>query len=366
MFRRTLADRVDRTSSPLPRNRHRWSTAFAALALSAMVAPSLVGSRAVAAPRGKAAKAPHAKATSAKRTTTSPAARAKTAGRASAATRRAPKVAAPVPNQSGKIAVLTFRGDDGDDIRDQVARLLRKRGLDVTTELRPVDTAVQYRDMAATLNLAAYVEGDVRGDEQRGRAKLQVRSGLSGRRIASTTLSETWNRLPSEIDQKLWSKLGAALAHSCAAASKYVHRRRSSPMRINAGTPLETRPWSSWVPTTTRPWRRRRTGPSARVPRPKWRRTPARTRPPRAPGHPRPVRPGQSRARASSALRDRNVDERGRFSGDRGAGPSTGRRGIAPPHAAGAAWGPRCRAGAVGKRVGPRQGELLPRAPKAR
>ena len=38
---------------------------------------------------------------------------------------------------------------------------LRAKGLKVITNLRPVDSAEQYREMALTLNLVAYVDGGI-------------------------------------------------------------------------------------------------------------------------------------------------------------------------------------------------------------
>src|SRR5262249_12446681 len=72
---------------------------------------------------------------------------------------RAPPAGAPAV--SGKVAVFEFKGDDAALVHEGVVGALRARGLAVTTSLRPVDSAEQYREMAATLDLAAYVDGAV-------------------------------------------------------------------------------------------------------------------------------------------------------------------------------------------------------------
>ena len=62
---------------------------------------------------------------------------------------------------SGKVALFGFKGDGAARVQQAVVSTLRTRGLQVTTGLRPVDTAEQYREMAATLRLAAYIDGSV-------------------------------------------------------------------------------------------------------------------------------------------------------------------------------------------------------------
>src|SRR5262245_10521705 len=60
---------------------------------------------------------------------------------------------------SGKIAVFPIRFDDDHSISAQLQRLLRARGLEVVTDVRPVDTPEQYREVAGTLSLAALIGG---------------------------------------------------------------------------------------------------------------------------------------------------------------------------------------------------------------
>ena len=73
------------------------------------------------------------------------------------------------PAVSGKVAVFGFTGDGAARVQQVVVSTLRTRGLQVTTSLRPVDSAEQYREMAATLRLAAYIDGTVGADGSRGR-----------------------------------------------------------------------------------------------------------------------------------------------------------------------------------------------------
>ncbi|HEY8926310.1 MAG TPA: hypothetical protein VIU64_18140 [Polyangia bacterium] len=144
------------------------------------------------------------------------------------------------PNQGGRVVIFPFPGDDG-TLSTQVSQLLAARGLEVLTDVKPVDTAGQYRDLATTLHLAAYVEGNLSGTEDKARAVVRVRSGYSGRKVREVTFKDSLENLPREISDGLWPKLGPSLAHACAEASRPRRKVRGA-LVINAGTPIETVP----------------------------------------------------------------------------------------------------------------------------
>ena len=73
-------------------------------------------------------------------------------------THKVPEKPTAIPVTKGKVAVFAFKGDDGDAVRAEVVHILRAKGLDVMTSLRPVDSAAQFREMADTLDLAAYID----------------------------------------------------------------------------------------------------------------------------------------------------------------------------------------------------------------
>ena len=154
---------------------------------------------------------------------------------ASADTRSKSKGKADGPNVSGKVAVLGFTGDGAARVQQVVVSTLRTRGLQVTTGLRPVDSAGQYREMAATLRLAAYIDGSVGGDGSQ--ATVNVRSGMTGRRIASVHFSGERSALASDVGNGLWPRTGSQLARLCAEAAK--RKGGGKAMRINAGTQVE-------------------------------------------------------------------------------------------------------------------------------
>jgi hypothetical protein len=145
-----------------------------------------------------------------------------------------------VPNQQGKLVLFGFRNDDGEQISRQVGQLLGSRGLEVMTGVRRVDTSEQFRDVATHLGLVAYVDGDVRGNDAKLKVTVRLRNGYSGRTMSQAVFTESRPNLTREISDKLWTKLGPALARACKDAEK--PRKKSRTLQINAGTPIETVP----------------------------------------------------------------------------------------------------------------------------
>ena len=85
--------------------------------------------------------------------------------------------------------MFTFAGEGGHRVQQQVVSSLRAKGLKVITNLRPVDSAEQYREMAVTLNLVAYLDGEYVGEGDQASATVYVRSGVTGLRAVSTTFA---------------------------------------------------------------------------------------------------------------------------------------------------------------------------------
>ena len=149
----------------------------------------------------------------------------------------APKEEAPIVVAGGKVAMFAFTGDDAEPIRRQVTHLLKSKGMKIMTSLRPVDSAEQYREMSVTLNLVAYIDGEVTIDGNDGSATIYVRNGATGMRTASATVAAERHQLATSIGKELWERLGPALSQACADAAK-PRKAGREPMRINAGTPL--------------------------------------------------------------------------------------------------------------------------------
>ncbi len=156
--------------------------------------------------------------------------------------RPAPKCVAapkeePIVVAGAKVAMFAFSGDDAEPIRRQIQHLFKSKGLKINTALRAVDSAEQYREMAVTLNLIAYVDGEVEIDGAEASVTIFIRSGTTGLRIASATLAGDRHELAANVGKELWAQVGPALGRAFADAAK-PRKLEHEPMRINAGTPL--------------------------------------------------------------------------------------------------------------------------------
>jgi hypothetical protein len=150
-----------------------------------------------------------------------------------------------VPEKPGaraqsKVAVFVFKGDDFfEPIRAAVVRTLRKQRLNVTAELRPADSAAQYREMSYSSKLAVFVDGEVSGQGTRQTVTIRLRSGVTGQYFASAKFSGATPDVVGNIGNALWSRVGSAILRACTSAAK-PRRRESEPMYIEAGSPLDT------------------------------------------------------------------------------------------------------------------------------
>jgi len=141
---------------------------------------------------------------------------------------------------AGKVAVFTFKGDDVfEPIRAAVVRTLRKQQLNVTAALRPADSPAQYREMSYSSNLAVFIEGEVSGEGARQTVLIRLRSGVTGQHFTSAKFSGSTQAIVGAIGNALWSRVGSAIVRTCSNAAK-PRRRESTPMYIEAGSPLDT------------------------------------------------------------------------------------------------------------------------------
>ena len=142
-------------------------------------------------------------------------------------------------NPEGKVVLLPIRDDDDRSFTSQVERLMRARGVEVVTDVRGVDTPEQFRELATHLGIAAFVEGNLKEREGDAISKVtvQVRSGYTGRKLTAITFRETKLHLRAQMEDKLWPKIGPAIARACVDANK-PRKRDRAPMMIQAGIPL--------------------------------------------------------------------------------------------------------------------------------
>jgi hypothetical protein len=140
---------------------------------------------------------------------------------------------------ASKIALLDFRGDNVEQIRGQVLKVLKTKVREVSANLRPPDTTEQYRDMGAALDLALYVHGQIK-DTGKDQAVLTIdlRSGVNGRKLTSVKFTGSRRKLYADAEDELWKRIEKPFGRACLEASKAV-RHHSAPMHIEAGTPIE-------------------------------------------------------------------------------------------------------------------------------
>jgi hypothetical protein len=137
----------------------------------------------------------------------------------------------------GKVVLFPIKYDDDRTLAVQIERILRTKGYEVVTGLRPVDTAEQYRDVATSMNLVAFVGGDYREVGEKASVTINVRSGYTGKKVIATTFKETPLHMHNEIEVKLWPKIGRVLARATAEANRPRKRARNA-LVIEAGEPL--------------------------------------------------------------------------------------------------------------------------------
>jgi hypothetical protein len=146
----------------------------------------------------------------------------------------------PGARSRGKVAVFAFSNDDVyQPVREAVVQTLRRRGLNVIASLRPVDSVVQYREMSQALNLAVFVDGELRGEGARQSAVIRVRSGVSGQHITAAKFSGPTAKIVGEINRRLWAQVGSTVSRAC---TSVLHARRPvrAPLHIDAGSPLDS------------------------------------------------------------------------------------------------------------------------------
>lgn len=140
----------------------------------------------------------------------------------------------------GKAAVFVIRGDEYyQPVRAAVVKTLRRRGLNVTATLRPVDSAAQFREMSQTLQLGVFIDGELRGDGAKQTARIRLRSGVSGRTIATAMFTGPTRKIVGDVNQKLWARLGGVITRSCSSAARQ-RRPERAPLRIEAGSPEDS------------------------------------------------------------------------------------------------------------------------------
>ena len=199
------------------------------------------GAHARAAGSSDKPKAPSARKTPARSKAGKPATKPATKAAAKAADNKSTSDPPALPPPKGKVAVFALSGDGATPIFKEILHILQSKGLKVQTSIRPMDTAEQYRELAQTLDLIAFVDGETEVDGAQASATIHVRNGSSGLRVASATFTGEKKKLPADLGRALWDQLSNALAQATLDAAG-PRRHDRAPLRIEAGTPLSNTP----------------------------------------------------------------------------------------------------------------------------
>ncbi len=83
-----------------------------------------------------------------------------------------------------------------------------------------------------------FVEGELKGEGARRSAVIRLRSGVTGRTIASAKFAGPTPKIVGDVGHTLWTRVGPTMMRACASASRERQQERES-LRIEAGNAVE-------------------------------------------------------------------------------------------------------------------------------
>lgn len=111
-----------------------------------------------------------------------------------------------------EVSVQPLTGAPGTQLlRREVAKVVRQRGLRVTTRVPQAEGTGQYYTWARELGLRAFVSGEVESLGRRRRATFLVWSGHTGSVVGRWTVTAPAKRLPRAVARGFWPRLGRSL-----------------------------------------------------------------------------------------------------------------------------------------------------------
>ncbi|HEY0712911.1 MAG TPA: hypothetical protein VGF45_09575 [Polyangia bacterium] len=135
-----------------------------------------------------------------------------------------------------EISVQPVVGEVRGQIRRQVARTVRARGLRVTTEVPAAEGTGQYYTWARELGLRAFVTGEIEKLGRRQRATFLVWSGHNGSVVGRWTVTAPAKQLPRAIARGFWPRLGRSFKRAYLPPEWRQQKLPPAPtMRIDAG-----------------------------------------------------------------------------------------------------------------------------------
>jgi hypothetical protein len=135
------------------------------------------------------------------------------------------------------VSVQPLTGRNGERVRREVARVVRGRRYDVTTDIPRASGTGQYYTWARELGLTAFVVGElVNVSGRRQRVTFLVWSGHDGSVVGRWTVSAPGDKLPATVARNFWRRLGPALRRARAPGDWNVPMSPGPTLRIDASS----------------------------------------------------------------------------------------------------------------------------------
>ena len=134
-----------------------------------------------------------------------------------------------------RVSVQPIAGEGGAKVRDEVARVCRRRGYRVFTEIPAASGTSQYYTWAREADLTAFVSGELESVGRRQRATFLVWSGRTGAVTGRWSVTAPPAELRRAVGRDFWRRLGRAMQR----ARPPAHLRNLSPgptIRIDASS----------------------------------------------------------------------------------------------------------------------------------
>ena len=139
----------------------------------------------------------------------------------------------PVAQARSQVSVQPMSGPAGPQVRATVVRIVRRKGLRVTTGIPQASGTGQYYTWAREVGVKAFVAADLERRGKRERATFLVWSGNSGSIVGRWTVTARTGALNQVVARGFWRHLGRAVRR----AQAPVEWRDMAPgptLRINA------------------------------------------------------------------------------------------------------------------------------------
>jgi hypothetical protein len=147
-------------------------------------------------------------------------------------------LAAPAALARPRVSVQPIEGIGGSAVRATVVRVVRRKGMRVTTGIPRAEGTGQYYTWAREVGVKAFVAGELETRGKRQRATFLVWSGSSGSVVGRWTVVGRTGKLALPVARGFWRHLGRAVAR--AQPPKEWRELPPGPtMRINAGSAFD-------------------------------------------------------------------------------------------------------------------------------